>query len=83
MALDNFKQAIDLNPKDAEPQLALAVTLFTLGESEKALSMAQTALSVDKRHADIKFLKENLWGDQLIADTKKLLSHPKIQALLN
>ncbi len=83
LALDNFKQAIDLNPKDAEPQLALAVTLFTLGESEKALSMAQTALSVDKRHADIKFLKENLWGDKLIADTEKLLSHPKIQALLN
>ena len=82
LALDNFQQAIDLDLKDAEPQLALAVTLFTLGESEKALSMAKTALSMDKRYADVEFLKENLWGDRLIADTEKLLSHPQIQALL-
>ena len=28
------------------------------------------------------YLKRKLWGDKLIADTQKLLSHPQIQALL-
>ena len=83
-AKQQFEQAINLDDKDksAESQLALAVTLLTLGESEQALSMAEAALNLDKQHAEVEHLKENLWGDKLIADTEKLLSHPKIQALL-
>ena len=83
-AKQQFEQAIAINGngESAEPQLALAVTLSTLGDSEKALSMAQEALRIDKQYANVEFLQENLWGDKLIADTEKLLSHPKIQALL-
>ena len=44
--------------------------------------MAEKALQLDKQFADVEFLKENLWGEKIIADTKKLLSHPQIQALL-
>jgi tetratricopeptide (TPR) repeat protein/S1-C subfamily serine protease len=82
-ARQRFEQAINIDNSSAEPQLALAVTLFTLGESEKALVMAEKALSIDKQFANPEFLKKNLWGDKLIADTKKLLSHPQIQALLS
>jgi tetratricopeptide (TPR) repeat protein/S1-C subfamily serine protease len=82
-ARQKFEQAINIDNSSAEPQLALAVTLFTLGESEKALVMAEKALSIDKQFANPEFLKKNLWGDKLIADTKKLLSHPQIQALLS
>jgi serine/threonine protein kinase len=76
-AKKQFQQAINLDNKSAEPQLALAVTLYSLGESEKAIAMAKTALSIDKKFADPKFLKENLWGEKLIADTEKLLSHTR------
>ena len=44
--------------------------------------MAEAALNIDKQYAEVEYLKENLWGDKLIADTEKLLAHPKIQALL-
>ncbi len=84
-AKQQFEQAINLEDKDksAESQLALAVTLFTSGDTEKALSMAETALNLDKQHAEVEHLKEDhLWGEKLIADTEKLLAHPKIQALL-
>lgn len=49
--------------------------------------MAQAALRLDKRFADVKFLKENLWGDilrcaamrlRLVADIQKLLEHPAL-----
>jgi tetratricopeptide (TPR) repeat protein/tRNA A-37 threonylcarbamoyl transferase component Bud32 len=76
-AKKQFQQAINLDNKSAKPQLALAVTLYSLGESEKAIAMAKTALSIDKKFADPKFLKENLWGEKLIADTEKLLSHTR------
>jgi hypothetical protein len=55
--------------------------LYAQGEQQKSLSMAQTALSLDKRLADVDYLKQNLWGDRLIADAQKLLSHPKLQAV--
>ncbi|MBD2680926.1 MULTISPECIES: hypothetical protein [Nostoc] len=51
------------------------------GEKEKAYQLAETALRLDKKFADIKFLKENLWGENLIADAQKLLSSPQIQTL--
>lgn len=41
--------------------------------------MAQAALRLDKRWGDIKFIKQQLWGDRLTADTQKLLANPKIR----
>ncbi len=37
--------------------------------------MGEAALRIDKRFADVAFLKENLWGDRLLADTKKFLQY--------
>ena len=71
-ARQQFEQAINLNNSSAEPQLALAVTLYSQGEQEKALLIAEKALQLDKQFADVEFLKENLWGEKIIADTKKI-----------
>ncbi|MBW4592452.1 MAG: hypothetical protein KME46_05920 [Brasilonema angustatum HA4187-MV1] len=43
--------------------------------------MAEAALRLDKRYADVKFLKKQFWGDKLIADAKKLLENPKIKEI--
>ena len=81
-ARKQFEQSIYVDHESAEPQLALAVTLFASGETEQALSIAEAALNLDKRFADPEYLKENLWGDKIISDAEKLLSHPQLQAFL-
>ena len=80
-AIAQWQQSVKINSNAAEPQMAIAVALYAQGEQQKSLSMAQAALRLDKRYADVAFLKENLWGDRLIADAQKLLSHPSIQAV--
>src|SRR5579883_1151420 len=80
-AIEQWRQSVKINSNEAEPQMALAVALYAQGEQQKGLSMAQTALHLDKRFANVAFLKQNLWGDRLIADAQKLLSHPKLQAV--
>ncbi len=56
--------------------------LYTQGQQEEALKMAETALKLDKQLADVEYLKKNLWGDKLIAEAEKLISSPTIQAFL-
>ena len=82
-ARKQFDLALSKDNQSAEVKLALAVTLFTQGEIQSALSLAEAAIKLDKNVADIDFLKENLWGETLISDTKKILATPKIQALLS
>lgn len=80
-AMRRFQAVINIDNKLAEPQLALATILYTKGEHERGLEMAQAALRLDKSLADIKVLKENFWGDRIIADAQKLLQSPKIRSL--
>ena len=42
--------------------------------------MGVSALRIDSRYADLDFLKENLWGDRLLSDTKKFLELPEIKS---
>jgi tetratricopeptide (TPR) repeat protein len=79
-AIKQWQAAITIDKEAAEPQLASAVAMYTRGEREKALSMGEAALGIDSRYGDLKFLKENLWGDRLLSDTKKFLAIPRIQA---
>jgi tetratricopeptide (TPR) repeat protein len=81
-ALKHWQAAADADAKAAEPRLAIAVALFSQGNREQGLSLAEAALRLDSRYADLKFLKENLWGDRLLEDTKKLLDEPKIRAII-
>lgn len=81
-AIQQWQSAVTIEKQAAEPLLALAVALYNKGERQKGLAMGETALRIDDRYADIDFLKENLWGDRLLADTKKFLELPRIQAAL-
>jgi tetratricopeptide (TPR) repeat protein len=65
-----------------EPKLALAVALYRQGNRGESLTLAQEVLRSERRYADVKFLKDNLWGDRLVADTQKLLQETSIQAVL-
>lgn len=82
-AIAKWESVIEVDGKQAEPQLALAVALFTEGEVNKAIALGKAALELDSRYADIQFLKENLWGEQLIEDTRKFLSNPQIQEIVS
>jgi tetratricopeptide (TPR) repeat protein len=77
-----WQKSIDIDKKAAEPQLALAVALYRQGKQAEAFRLGETALRNDSRYASIDYLKENLWGDKLLADTKKFLQTPKIRAAL-
>jgi hypothetical protein len=44
--------------------------------------MGVSALRIDSRYGNLDFLKENLWGDRLLADTKKFLELPEIKLAL-
>ena len=57
--------------------------MYAKGEPERAFEMAEAALKLDKQLADLEYLKENLWGKRLLADTEKLLSTPRIQDFLS
>ncbi len=89
-AMNQWQQAIakanNVKQPAAEPQLALAVALYTRGdkgERQRGLAMGEAALRLDERYANLDFLKENLWGNRLLSDTKKFLELPSIQAALN
>jgi hypothetical protein len=77
-----WNKAVAIDSKLAEPQFALAVALFTQGEQEKGLAMAEAALKLDKQFGDTAYLKKNAWGDKLVADAQKLLASPRVQAVL-
>ena len=82
-AIKRWEQAIALDDKAAESMLALAVALYGKGDQAKGLAMGEAALKLDKRYATVEYLKENLWGDRLIADTQKLLATPEMKAALD
>lgn len=81
-AVQQWQAAIAIDSKASEPKLALAVALYTSGQQVQGLTLAETALKLDGRYADLNFLKENLWGDRLLTDTKKVLATPRIQATI-
>ncbi|MBN3992664.1 MAG: tetratricopeptide repeat protein [Nostoc sp. NMS2] len=80
-AISEWQKSIAINNQSADPQLGLATALYVKGDREKALELAQAALRLDKRFADLDFLKKNIWGDRILADAQKLLQNPQIRAL--
>ena len=81
-AIEQWKKAIAIDRQTPEPQLAMAVALYARGEREEGLKLAETAIGLDSRYANLEFLKENLWGDRLSRDAEKLLKNPRIQAII-
>ncbi|MGI0490806.1 tetratricopeptide repeat protein [Alkalinema pantanalense CENA528] len=67
----------------AEPKLALAVATYQKGDKEQGIKLGEAAIKLDNRYGNIDFLKENLWGDRLIADTQAFLELPRMKAALS
>lgn len=90
-AKQDWEAAIALDNSAAEPQLALAVALYTEANCttnpgntpcRDALRRGERALALDNRYGNLDFLKENLWGETLMRDTAQFFQHPQIQRLL-
>jgi tetratricopeptide (TPR) repeat protein len=79
-AIKKWQAASALDEKAAEPRLALAIALYLKGDREKALNLGESALGIDNRYGDLKFLKDNLWGDKLLKDAETFLGLPRIQS---
>ncbi|KAM3092938.1 tetratricopeptide repeat protein [Phormidesmis sp. 146-12] len=81
-AIKRWQAAAALDPKAAEPRLAAAIGLYKKGDRDKALALGEAAIRLDSRYSDLTFLKENLWGEKLLADTQKFFAVPRIQATI-
>jgi tetratricopeptide (TPR) repeat protein len=81
-AIKLWRSSLSVDAKASEPKLALAVALHKQGSEEEGLKLGEAAIRLDNRYADVKFLKENLWGDKLIEDTQKFLEQPRIKLAL-
>lgn len=85
-ALKHWRDAVALattiKQPAAEPLMALAVALYVKGDQKQAFALGEQALRIDERYADLDFLKQNLWGTRLLADTKRFVELPRIQAAL-
>lgn len=82
-AIAKWQQALEIaETEETEPQLAIAIAQYGQGNPTLANDSAIAALERDPRYADIDFLKENLWGEKLIAATEQFFSTPPLQDLL-
>jgi tetratricopeptide (TPR) repeat protein len=81
-ALKQFLIAYREDSEDAELNFALAIALYSKGERQKSYELAKDALSSEKRYSNITFLRQKLWGEELIGDAKILLAEPKMKALI-
>lgn len=82
-AVEKWEESVAIASEEAEPQLAIAVALYAQGQQQAGIDQAINALTLDSRYADIQFLRDNLWGEALIADTEQLLNTPQVQDLLS
>jgi len=83
-AIARWREALALaGTEETEPLLAIAVAQFSQGQqSSSDIDLAIAGLERDPRYAEIDFLQENLWGDQLITDTQAFFAVPNLEALL-
>ena len=82
-AVQQWESALEIAAEpQAEPQLAIAVAEYTHGNRRAGLLAGVAALALDPRYGEIEFLKENLWGEQLLADTTAFFADPLVEAAL-
>lgn len=82
-AIAQWQRALEIAEEEqTEPQLAIAVAQYSQSQSLASSNNAIIALEQDPNYASIEFLKNNLWGDKLIADTEQLFSTPALQELI-
>lgn len=79
-AIRRWRRALEINPKAAEPMLALAAALNARpGDQKEALEMASQALAIEPNYVLEAYQKEQLWGPRLRNSTRVLLENPAIK----
>ncbi|MDJ0730164.1 MAG: tetratricopeptide repeat protein [Crocosphaera sp.] len=82
-AIKHWQKALEIDPEQAEPTLALGVALYIQGQKKQALELGETALKLDSSYGELQHLKDNLWGEKLLEDTKIFFTTPQIQSVLS
>ncbi|AFY75244.1 cytochrome c biogenesis factor [Synechococcus sp. PCC 7502] len=80
---ESIAQGETIEDKAAESRLALGIATYIKGDRPKGLRLAEEALKIDVRYGKPEFLKENLWGDKLLADAKTILATPTLKTLVD
>ena len=84
-AIIKWQEALTLSEaEETEPLLAIAGAQFAQGtQSAEDTANAIAGLERDPRYAEVSFLEDNLWGQQLITDTQSFFSTTDLQALIH
>jgi tetratricopeptide (TPR) repeat protein len=82
-AIKLWQTCVAIDAKEAEPKLALAAALFSRkADQVQGVRLAAEAMKLNSRYSDPQYLRDNLWSEELIADTVKVLAHPTVKAAI-
>jgi tetratricopeptide (TPR) repeat protein len=78
-----WRACIAVDSKEAEPKMALATALYVRkGDKAQGIKLASDAVKLNLRYSETQFMRENLWGEKLIADASKVLEDPQVKAAI-
>jgi tetratricopeptide (TPR) repeat protein len=82
-AIRLWRACLAVDVKEAEPKMALATALYVKkGDKTQAVKLAADAIKLNLRYSETQFMRENLWGEKLIADATKLLENAEVKAAI-
>jgi tetratricopeptide (TPR) repeat protein len=82
-SINDLRRAIYRDQSSAQIHLALAVALYKYGKKAEAISLGKKAIEMNGQITDLKFLQQNKWGNNLLADTQRFLQIPAIEAIIS
>ncbi|MGY6529914.1 MAG: tetratricopeptide repeat protein [Cyanobacterium sp.] len=81
-AIALWRDTMAMDESQAEPILAIAVALYHQGKQSEAIRMATQALKLDGKYGNFDYLILNLWGDNLMADTRVFFANPTVKRIV-
>jgi tetratricopeptide (TPR) repeat protein len=80
-ALERWRRVLKIKSDVPETSLAMAAGLLVTSPQERseALRLAELALNEEPNYVLDSYQKEQLWGEKLRADTRRLLSQPELK----
>jgi tetratricopeptide (TPR) repeat protein len=78
-----WRACIAIDNQEAEPKMALAAALYVKkGDKTQGIKLASEAIKLNLRYSETQFMRDNLWGEKLIADTATVLADPALKAAI-
>jgi len=81
-AIALWRDTLAIDESQAEPTLAIAVALYNQGQQGEAIRMVTQALRLDGKYGNLDYLIMNLWGENLMADTKVFFANPTVKRIV-